>query len=218
MIFKNFTTTTSTSSRERRRRPLLGLPLPFRAQLLPDSPLPPLLPRPRRYTTVPPPSKHTRQCSTEPKRPQWTLTHHTADQAQNRSRGQHCPWNLSTTLTRNRSRPPRSHKRPQQHPVSTKNMFKILQLNVCGMCRRAAKVSMQCSLRDITVACFQETHLKHSDTAPRLQGFTAAARQDRHDGYGGTITCIRYDMKGKVLSCESYSSDRVQMCSVLSTD
>ena len=73
---------------------------------------------------------------------------------------------------------------------------------------------MQCGERGIAVACLQETHLKQDDIAPRIQVYIAATRQDHKDGYGGTIIYVRDGLKGKVVSCETCSPQRVQMCSM----
>ena len=156
-----------------------------------------------------PHSHQARKLPDEPPPPLPTQTRHIEDQAQPR------PRKLPVTVTQHRPTPQRPHARPVQRPIATKTVFKILQLNVYEMLRRASEVLMQCSERGIAAACFQETHLKQGEIAPRMQHFTVVTRHDREDGYGGTITYFRNGMKGKVLSYDRFWSGGIQMCSVL---
>ena len=195
---KNSTTKKISQISPRRRRTFSTPPADLQsAVLLPDSTPPPA---PTRH--VP---SHTARTPANRRRPtREDRSHPRPLQCFQRYTARYRPTNRRRTC---RSRP----TKPRVRAVQT---LKILQLNVCGLRRRAAEVSMQCQSRDISLACLQETHLKQEDPAPRIRVFIAVARQDREDGYGGTITYARQDLCSKILEHHSHSTAKVQICTV----
>lgn len=110
--------------------------------------------------------------------------------------------------------PPPNRDQPISSTQAKIDSIRIIQLNICGLRSKRAEAELLCRTRKADIACFQESHCKPNAIPPTITGFTAVARADRKDGWGGVITYLRNDLTPNLTKTSTTTSHKVQQCKV----